>query len=95
MTNLHIDNTRITSLRPYKRNARMHSDIQIHQISASIKAFEFTNPVLIDANNTIITGHGRVKAAKQLKLSKVPTISLEHLNKTQLLAYVLADNRLA
>ena len=49
MTNLHIEQTKIASLRPYKRNARTHSDKQIHQIAASIKAFGFTNPVLIDA----------------------------------------------
>ncbi len=95
MTNLHIDNTKIASLRPYKRNARTHSDKQIHQIAASIEAFGFTNPVLIDADNTIIAGHGRVEASKQLKLSTVPTIRLEHLSEVQLRAYVLADNRLA
>jgi ParB-like chromosome segregation protein Spo0J len=94
MTNLHIENTKVASLRPFKRNARTHSDKQIHQIAASIKTFGFTNPVLIDAGNTIIVGHGRVEAAKQLKLSKVPTIRLEHLSETQLRAYVLADNRL-
>jgi DNA modification methylase len=95
MTNLQIEQTKIASLRPYKRNARTHSDKQIHQIAASIKAFGFTNPVLIDATNTIIAGHGRVEAAKRLKLSKVPTIRLEHLSETELRAYVIADNRLA
>lgn len=95
MTNLHIESTKIASLRPFKHNARTRSDKQIHQIVASIKAFGFTNPVLIDADDTIIAVHGRVEAAKQLKLSTVPTIRLEHLSEMELRAYVLADNRLA
>jgi len=84
MTNLHIEETKIASLRPYMRNARTHSEKQLHQIAASIKAFGFTNPVLIDAKNTIIAGHGRVEAAKLLKLSTVPTTRLEHLSETEL-----------
>ncbi len=76
-------------------NARTHSKHQIRQIAASIKAFGFTNPVLIDSRNTIIAGHGRVEAAKLLGIDRVPTVRLEGLTPDQIRAYVIADNRLA
>lgn len=76
-------------------NPRIHSTPQIKQIASSIKTFGFTNPVLIDSANTIICGHGRVKAAKLLGMEHVPTIRLEGLTKEQIRAYVIADNRLA
>jgi len=85
----------VDELKDCPRNARTHSKRQIRQIAASIKAFGFTNPVLIDRNNTIIAGHGRVAAAKLLGLSMVPTIRLENLSPDQIRAYILADNRLA
>lgn len=77
------------------RNARNHTKHQIRQIADSIKAFGFTNPVLLDHNNTIIAGHGRVAAAKLLGMSSAPTIRLENLSSDQIRAYVIADNRLA
>ena len=83
------------SLKPYDRNARTHSPKQIAQIAASIKAFGFNNPVLIDKDNGIIAGHGRVEAAKLLGHATVPCVRLEHLNDAQKRAYILADNRLA
>jgi DNA modification methylase len=76
-------------------NARTHSRHQRRQIAASIKAFGFTNPVLIDNRNTIIAGHGRVEAAKLLGIDRVPTVRLEGLTQDQIRAYVIADNRLA
>jgi DNA modification methylase len=79
----------------YRGNARIHSPHQTRQIAASIEAFGFTNPVLIDRSNTIIAGHGRVAAAKLLGMAQVPTIRLENLTDDQLRAYVIADNRLA
>ena len=85
----------VGDLKPNPHNARTHSKHQIRQIAASIKAFGFTNPVLIDGNNTIIAGDGRVAAAKLLRLSLVPTIRLENLSPDQIRAYILADNRLA
>ena len=85
----------VGDLKPSPHNARTHSKHQIRQIADSIKAFGFTNPVLIDRNNTIIAGHGRVAAAKLLRLSLVPTIRLENLSPDQIRAYILADNRLA
>jgi DNA modification methylase len=85
----------VGNLEVYSHNARTHSRHQIRQIAASIKTFGFTNPVLIDHNDTIIAGHGRVEAAKLLGIEKVPTIRLESLTDAQIRAYVLADNRLA
>ena len=60
-----------SKLIPYARNARTHSDVQISQICASIQEFGFTNPVLVDENNTIIAGHGRVIASQRMKLEKI------------------------
>jgi DNA modification methylase len=80
---------------PYARNARTHSEAQVAQIAGSIREFGFTNPVLIDAADGIIAGHGRVMAARALGLSDVPCIRLAHLTETQRRAYVLADNRIA
>lgn len=84
-----------TSLRPYDRNARRHSAKQIQQIANSIKRFGFLNPILVDADNQIVAGHGRVEAAKKLGISQVPTISIEHLTSDELRAYTLADNKIA
>jgi DNA modification methylase len=85
----------ISALQPYARNARTHSRRQIKKIAASIERFGFVNPVLIDENNLIIAGHGRVAAAKLLGWSEVPTLRVEHLSETEKRAYILADNRLA
>lgn len=85
----------VSSLIPYARNSRTHSDEQVAQIAASIREFGFTNPVLIDANGTIIAGHGRVLAAKKLGLIEVPCLRLGHLTPSQIRAYVIADNKIA
>jgi ParB-like chromosome segregation protein Spo0J len=85
----------IETLIPYARNSRTHSDEQVAQIAASIREFGFNNPVLIDAENGIIAGHGRVLAARKLGLEKAPCIRLGHLSDTQRRAYVIADNKLA
>lgn len=85
----------IAKLSAYETNSRTHSKDQIAQIAASISEFGFTNPVLIDPENTIIAGHGRVEAAKQLGLDEVPCIRLSHLTEAQKKAYVIADNKLA
>ena len=85
----------VKDLIPYARNTRTHSDEQVNQIVSSIKEFGFTNPVLIDEENMIIAGHGRVLAANKLKLKKIPTVSLTHLTEAQKRAYIIADNRLA
>jgi 16S rRNA G966 N2-methylase RsmD len=85
----------VSALKPYARNARTHSRRQIKKIAASIERFGFVNPVLIDENNQIIAGHGRVVAAKLLEWQEVPTLRVEHLDEAEKRAYLLADNRLA
>jgi len=90
-----IKHIEVSTLNAYANNARTHSEKQIHQIAKSIETFGFNNPVLIDKNNTIIAGHGRVEAAKKLGLTQLPTLCLEHLTNEQKKAYILADNRLA
>jgi site-specific DNA-methyltransferase (adenine-specific) len=85
----------IATLIPFAKNSRTHSDAQVAQIAASIREFGFTNPVLIDEANGIIAGHGRVLAARKLKMTEVPCIRLVHLTDAQKRAYVIADNKLA
>ncbi len=85
----------IEGLIPYARNSRTHSDEQVAQISASIREFGWTNPVLVDGDNGIIAGHGRVLAARKLGLTEVPCIELAHLSEAQKKAYIIADNKLA
>jgi hypothetical protein len=90
-----IETLKTTDLIPYARNTRTHSPEQVSQIAGSIREFGFTNPILIDGENGIIAGHGRVMAASKLGLAKVPCIRLAHLTDTQKRAYIIADNKLA
>ena len=90
-----IEQIAISALVPYARNSRTHSAEQIAQIAASIREFGFTNPVLIDRNNGIVAGHGRVQAAQSLGWVSVPCLRLESLTEAQIRAYVIADNKLA
>ena len=90
-----IEHLATSSLIPYARNAKKHDASQVAKIAGSIREFGFNNPVLIDRDNGIIAGHGRVLAAQSLGLETVPCIRLGHLTDTQRRAYILADNRLA
>jgi DNA modification methylase len=82
-------------LLPYAQNSRTHSDEQVAQIAASIAEFGFTNPVLIDEQDGIIAGHGRILAAEKRRMEEVPTITLSGLSEAQKRAYIIADNKLA
>jgi len=84
-----------SDLIPYARNAKIHTDEQITKIAASIREFGFMSPVVLDKDNTILAGHGRVLAAKKLGMEEVPTVQAEHLSEAQRKAYILADNRTA
>jgi site-specific DNA-methyltransferase (adenine-specific) len=92
---MQIEQIGIATLIPFAKNSRTHDDAQVAQIAASIREFGFTNPVLIDEANGIIAGHGRVMAARKLKMAEVPCIRLSHLSDAQKRAYVIADNKLA
>ena len=85
----------VANLVPYARNSRTHSAAQVDKIAASIKEFGFLNPVIVDGENGIIAGHGRILAAQKLGLETVPTIEAAHLTDAQRKAYIIADNRLA
>jgi DNA modification methylase len=85
----------IDSLRPWDRNARTHSRKQVRQIADSIQRFGFTNPVLVDGDNTILAGHGRVEAARLLGWTTVPCLRIDHMSPAEKRAYVIADNKLA
>ena len=95
MSNLTIEYLLTEQLIAYTGNARTHSPKQIQQIANSLRTFGFMNPVLVDAKNQLIAGHGRLLAAKQLGLPRVPAIRFDHLNEAQQRAYALADNKIA
>lgn len=90
-----IENIPVEELKAYSRNTRIHSPKQIELLARSIKVFGFNNPVLIDKNNVILAGHGRVLAARKLNLKSVPTVKIEHLTPLELKAFRIADNRIA
>ena len=92
---LSIEYIPLVELIPYINNSRTHSDEQVSQICASIKEFGFTNPILIDEENGIIAGHGRLLAAAKFGLEIIPTVRLVGLTEAQKKAYVIADNQLA
>lgn len=85
----------ISSLIPYEKNARTHSAAQIEKLRNSIRDFGFINPVIVDENNLILVGHGRVEAAKLEGLQEVPIRRIEGLTDEQKRAYILADNILS
>jgi DNA modification methylase len=90
-----IKTAQVADLIPYARNSRTHSDEQVTQIAASIKEFGFLNPVIVDGENGIIAGHGRVMAAKKLGMTELPAVEASHLTDAQRRAYIIADNKLA
>ena len=85
----------VDSLKAYAQNARTHNEKQVAQIAESIKEFGFLAPCLVDKDNVLIVGHGRLMAAKTLGMKKVPTLRIEHLTPNQVKAYRIADNQLA
>ncbi len=90
-----VERREVAKLVPYARNARTHSPEQVDQIAASIREWGWTNPVLLDEQDGIIAGHGRVLAAKKLGLADVPCMVARGWSDAQRKAYVLADNKLA
>jgi ParB family transcriptional regulator, chromosome partitioning protein len=92
---LRLTEINIADLKHNTNNSRTHSQAQIEQIMASIREFGFTNPVLIDEKNKVIAGHGRLEAAEQLGINKIPCIALKNLTDAQKRAYVIADNQIA
>ena len=91
---LNIVYRNIKDLKPYKKNAKKHPKEQVERIANSIKEFGFTQPVIIDSNNCVVAGHGRILGAKKAGLKQVPTVMLEKLTEEQIKAYRLVDNKL-
>lgn len=94
MDKLNIVYKPIKELKPYKKNAKKHNKEQVEQIANSIKEFGFTQPVIIDKNNEVVAGHGRILGARKAGLKQVPTVCLEDLTEEQIKAYRLVDNKL-
>ncbi|WP_307734462.1 site-specific DNA-methyltransferase [Xanthomonas albilineans] len=94
MSALQIHYRPVDSLIPYARNAKQHSQAQVAQIAASIREFGWGAPILIDGQNNVIAGHGRLLAARQLGMVEVPVVPLDHLSDTQRRALILADNKI-
>ena len=92
---LEVEYRPLAALIPYAKNARTHSDEQVAQIAASIREFGLTNPILVDGDNGIIAGHGRLLAARKLGMATVPVIELAGMSEAQKRAYIIADNKLA
>lgn len=89
-----IEYVEIDKIKPYGNNTKYHYDKQIKELTNSIKEFGFTQPIVLDINNTIIIGHCRYMAAKKLKLSEVPCIYIKNLSKQKVKALRLIDNKL-
>ena len=94
METLHIEYRQVESLIPYARNARQHSDAQVAQIAASIIEFGWGAPILIDGQNNVVAGHGRLLAARKLCMAEVPVVPMDHLTDIQRKALILADNKI-
>lgn len=92
---LTVETRRVEALIPFARNPRTHSDAQVAQIAASIVEFGWTSPILVDGDNGVIAGHGRLLAARRLGMTAVPVIELAHLSAAQKRALVIAENQLA
>ncbi|MGT2896259.1 DUF4417 domain-containing protein [Streptococcus entericus] len=95
MSGLKIEYVDIATVKPYHRNARHNDGEATEKVAASIKAFGFQQPILVDENNVIITGHTRLKAALSLGIDKIPVARAVNLTEEQIKAYRLADNRVA
>ncbi|HRI90360.1 MAG TPA: site-specific DNA-methyltransferase [Accumulibacter sp.] len=92
---LNVEYRKVETLIPCARNPRTHTAEQVAKIAASIVEYGWTNPILVDGDNGIVAGHGRLAAARKLNLDDVPVIELAHLTPTQKRAYLIADNRMA
>src|SRR6266403_3897110 len=92
---LKIDYWPLERLIPFARNARTHSAAQVAEIAGSIRAFGFSNPILVGPQGDVIAGHGRLAAARQLGLAEVPVVVIANLSEVQRRQLVLADNRIA
>ena len=90
---MEVINVPVRDLIPYEKNAKNHPDDQIEHIANSIREFGFRQPLVIDAQNVVVIGHGRLMAAKKLGMEEVPCVRADDLSETQIKALRLADNK--
>jgi site-specific DNA-methyltransferase (adenine-specific) len=90
-----IETIKLNDLKPYDKNSKTHPKKQIDLLAKNIEKFGFTTPILIDENNNIIAGHGRLDALKQLKIEEAPCVRMENLTEQEIKALRLADNKIA
>lgn len=93
MNQMKIEYLPVSSLHPYERNAKLHPDDQVEHIANSIREFGFRQPIVVDADNVVVIGHGRLLAAKKLGLETVPVVRADDLTEAQIKALRLADNK--
>lgn len=93
MENLKIEYLSVGSLKPYEKNAKKHPAEQVEHIANSIREFGFRQPLVIDKDNVLVIGHGRLLAAKKLGLDTVPCVRADDLTEEQIKALRLADNK--
>ncbi len=91
---MEIINKKIDELIPYEYNNKKHDETQVNRIANSIKEFGFTQPVVIDKNNVVIIGHGRLEASKKLWLKEIPCVKMEDLTEIQVKKLRILDNKL-
>jgi hypothetical protein len=94
LTPKNVEIVDIDDLIPYPNNARQHTDEQVMQIAGSMKVHGFINPVIVDEDNMILAGHGRVKAAHKLERTDIPVTRVTHLSDAQKRAFILAANKI-
>ena len=93
---MQIEEIAVKDLKPYENNARKHQDDDVSAIMASIKEFGFKDPIGVwGEDNVVVEGHGRLIAAKKLKMKTVPCVRLDDLTDEQRRAYALAHNKTA
>jgi hypothetical protein len=90
-----IEHRAVADLKDNPRNARIHSDRQVQQIAASMTEFGWLAPIVVDEDGTVLAGHGRLRAARLLNMTDVPTILVEHLTPARKRAFMLADNKIS
>jgi site-specific DNA-methyltransferase (adenine-specific) len=90
---MQVEYVPIDSIKPYEKNAKKHPDEQVEHIANSIKEFGFRQPLVIDKDNVVVIGHGRLLAAKKLGIAEVPVLRADDLTEAQINALRLADNK--
>jgi ParB-like chromosome segregation protein Spo0J len=92
---MQIQEIKVSELIPYARNAKQHPREQLTKIMQQIHTVGFLVPIVVDKDMTVIAGHGRLEAAKELEMETVPVIVADHLTEDQAMAWRIADNKVA